>query len=104
EYTQLARYGSMVLVEHDVTFDLYQQLHQQRRTIGSWWDCWRWQRFEKAIVKSYRRVVTMSEKDARLLEIAHTTVIPNGVDLQRFRPSLEPAGFRLLFIGSFRHF
>jgi glycosyltransferase involved in cell wall biosynthesis len=31
-------------------------------------------------------------------------VIPNGVDLARFRPEPETDGQRLLFIGSFRHF
>jgi ribosomal-protein-alanine acetyltransferase len=31
-------------------------------------------------------------------------VIPNGVDLERFRPRAEAPGARVLFIGSFRHF
>ena len=33
-----------------------------------------------------------------------TTVIENGVDLERFQPDAEQSGQRLLFIGSFRHF
>jgi glycosyltransferase involved in cell wall biosynthesis len=33
-----------------------------------------------------------------------SVVIPNGVDLARFRPAPEAPGQRLLFIGSFRHF
>jgi glycosyltransferase involved in cell wall biosynthesis len=54
-------------------------------------------------------VVTMSEKD-RNMTISHglspdrTVCLPNGVDLDRFRPAggiAEPR--RLLFIGSFAH-
>ena len=29
EYTQLARYGGDVLVEHDVTFDLFEQMRRR---------------------------------------------------------------------------
>ncbi len=46
----------------------------------------------------------MSERDAALLDRPNVTVIPNGVDLARFRPEIERPGSRLLFIGSFRHF
>jgi len=77
-------------------------------------------------MKRFARVVVMSEKDRGLLEgtvgqtigfcrlpsrtgrrrntIVCPTVIPNGVDLERFVPSPETPGRRLLFIGSFRHF
>lgn len=104
EYTQLARYPGDILVEHDVTFDLYGQLHQRQQSISSWWNWVRWLRFERRAVRRYKRVVTMSEKDARLLGTSEAEVIPNGVDLDRFRPSPELPGQRLLFIGSFRHF
>lgn len=104
EYTQLAQYSGDILVEHDVSFDLYQQLYQQRPTLSRWWNLFRWRRFETAAVQRYLRVVTMSDKDADLLNIAHARPIPNGVDLSRFRPIVEPGGQRLLFIGSFRHF
>jgi polysaccharide biosynthesis protein PslH len=102
EYTYLASYGGDVLVEHDVTFDLYAQIRARRRTIGSWWDWWRWHRFETRAVKEFRTVVVMSEKDCALLGMGR--VIENGVDLTRFSPQSEPAGRSLLFIGSFRHF
>lgn len=104
EYTQLGRYAGDILVEHDVTFDLYAQLHAQRRSLSSWWDRFRWLRFERSAVRRYKRVVTMSDKDARLLGAPNVEVIPNGVSLDRFRPSPERPGQRLLFIGSFRHF
>ncbi len=104
EYTQLAEYCGDILVEHDVTFDLYEQVQAQRRTISSWWDLWRWRRFERHAVKRYRRAVAMSAKDAALLDAPHVLEIPNGVDLERFRPVPETEGQKLLFIGSFRHF
>jgi len=104
EYTQLASTGGDILVEHDVTFDLYRQIHARRRTFASWWDFARWRRYEHAALRRYRRVVAMSGKDAAMLASPHVIAIPNGVDLERFRPAPEPESQRLLFIGSFRHF
>jgi len=104
EYTQLAPYGGDVLVEHDVTHDLYRQVHEKKRSLASWWDLWRWRRFERRSLGRYRRVVAMSAKDAGLLGVPQVREIPNGVDLERFRPAPERPGQRLLFIGSFRHF
>lgn len=104
EYTQMARYAGDVLVEHDITFDLYGQVHQRERTLRSWWDRWRWQRFEQAAVARFRRVSVMSRKDSGLLPGASTMIIPNGVDLHRFQPQAETDGERLLFVGSFAHF
>jgi glycosyltransferase involved in cell wall biosynthesis len=98
EYTYLARYPGDVLVEHDVTFDLYQQM-------GARWSAWRWRRFERAALRRFRRVMAMAEKDAAMLaDPKRVRVLPNGVDLDRFRPAPEPAGQRVLFVGSFRHF
>jgi glycosyltransferase involved in cell wall biosynthesis len=108
EYTQLAEYGGDVLVEHDVTFDLFTQILHRRRTLGALWDAFRWRRFETRRVRRVRRVVVMSQKDAELLgPDVSTTVIENGVDLERFRAQAEapePSAEKLLFIGSFRHF
>ena len=104
EYTHLASYGGDVLVEHDVTWDLYSQIHAQRGTLSSWWDLWRWRRYERRAVRQFRRVVAMSEKDRLLLGAEQVRVIPNGVDLERFRPLPDPQAPNLLFVGSFRHF
>ncbi|MGO9261649.1 MAG: glycosyltransferase [Bryobacteraceae bacterium] len=108
EYTQLAEYGperEAVLVEHDVTFDLFGQIARRRRTLSAAWDLYRWRRFEMRQARRYHRVVVMSNKDAELLGPAVRSVaIENGVDLDRFRPEPESGGERLLFIGSFRHF
>ena len=105
EYTHLARYGGDVLVEHDVTFDLFGQIARRERTLAARWDSYRWMRFERRITAGYRRVVVMSKKDMELLgPRVRAEVIENGVDLERFQPQPEPEGQNLLFIGSFRHF
>jgi glycosyltransferase involved in cell wall biosynthesis len=105
EYSQLAEFGGDVLVEHDVTFDLFGQVARERRTLGAWWDYYRWRRFEKRQTARYRRVVAMSPKDAELLGPGvRAEVIENGVDLARFQSQPERPGQRLLFIGSFQHF
>ena len=104
EYTMLAPYSGDVLVEHDVTFELYRQIRDRSPGIAHRWDYWRWQRFEKKWIQRYRKVVVMSEQDRALLSRPNVAVIPNGVDLARFAPEIERPGHRLLFIGSFRHF
>jgi glycosyltransferase involved in cell wall biosynthesis len=102
EYTQLAEYGGDILVEHDVTFDLYAQIARREWTPAAWWNWFRWRRFEKRAIARYDKVVVMSKKDAEMLGTG--VVIENGVDLERFRPEPERTGQNLLFIGSFRHF
>lgn len=104
EYTQLASYPGDILVEHDITLDLYRQVHERRQTLSSWWDYFRWRRFERRALRRAAHVVVMSEKDAVLAGHPRAHVIPNGVDLRRFQPGPEPEAQRLLFIGSFRHF
>jgi ribosomal protein S18 acetylase RimI-like enzyme len=108
EYTMLAPYAGDVLVEHDVTYDLYRQVRDRLLTrtsqVSRRWDYWRWRKFETKWVKRYKRVVVMSEQDRATLNRPNVTVVPNGVDLSRFAPEIERPGQRLLFIGSFRHF
>lgn len=105
EYTQLASYAGRILVEHDITEDLYAQIHARENSLGSWWNLTRWHRFERRALAAAEAVVVMSEKDAQLAAPAATVVIPNGVDFDRFTPTPEPETTRrLLFIGSFRHF
>jgi polysaccharide biosynthesis protein PslH len=109
EYTYLAPYGGDVLVEHDVTWDLYAQVLARKtlarkKTASAWWDWKRWKRFEDRATRQFPWVVAMSEKDRELLGVAHARVVENGVDLDRFQPAPETPGRRLLFIGSFRHF
>ncbi|MBK5294178.1 MAG: GNAT family N-acetyltransferase, partial [Acidobacteriia bacterium] len=104
EYTQLASYGGDVLVEHDITFDLYRQIFRRQPSLSAWWNCWRWERFERRALRRTPVAVVMSDKDAALSAHPRARVIANGVNLDRFRPVAEPAAQRVLFIGSFRHF
>jgi hypothetical protein len=55
EYTQLAEYPGDVLVEHDVTFDLFGQIARRERTLSARWDFFRWRRFEQRAVRRYPR-------------------------------------------------
>jgi GT2 family glycosyltransferase/glycosyltransferase involved in cell wall biosynthesis len=111
EFTQMAQYAKdcegakTLLVEHDITFDLYQQMLAE----GPDWELrrqWeRWAKFERQAWGRVDCVVTMSEKDRHAVRGARQCVsLGNGVDLDRFRPSnREPERGRLLFIGSFAH-
>ncbi len=109
EFTQMAQYAGdcapakTILVEHDVTLDLYQQLLAQADDWELRYQLERWIPFEKAAWREVDRVVTMSESD-RALVGDRAVALANGVDLDRFRPSTEPPEpRRLLFIGSFAH-
>lgn len=104
EYTHLASYPGDILTAHDITADLYAQLYRLAPSWSNWWNWRRWRWFEHRALGRYRRVVVMSEKDAAWVAGARTAVIPNGVDLERFRPTAEPDAQRVLFVGSFRHF
>ncbi|MDQ2898502.1 MAG: glycosyltransferase family 4 protein [Acidobacteriota bacterium] len=105
EYTQLARYRGDILVEHDITFDLFRQVFRDRRTPMNWWNYFRWRCFEEQAFWNFPAIVAMSRKDVRLLaDPQRGRVVENGVDLERFVPRGEGGGGKLLFIGSFRHF
>jgi glycosyltransferase involved in cell wall biosynthesis len=111
EFTQMAQYAAdcspakTVMVEHDVTIDLYRQL----LSLNDDWDLRRqlrrWTRFETEAWGNVDCVVTMSEKDRLSIHGARRVVtLANGVDLERFQPAAcEPEQNRLLFIGSFAH-
>jgi GT2 family glycosyltransferase/glycosyltransferase involved in cell wall biosynthesis len=110
EFTQMAQYAEecgtvpTVLVEHDVTLDLYEQL---ARTDPNWEtreQLKRWERFERAAWRTVDCVVAMSEKDRGMIAARRCEVLGNGVDLHRFRPREgEPEEKRILFLGSFQH-
>lgn len=108
EFTQMALYAPdcapahTILVEHDITYDLYGQMVARQEDWETRRQHERWIKFETAAWLQVDRVVVMSENDRRFISGAVT--IPNGVDLERFRPSSrEPDPRRLLFIGSFAH-
>jgi len=111
EFTQMAQYADeagaarTVLVEHDITFDLHRQLAGCCEDWDAQRQYRRWLRYETAAWRRVDCVVVMSEKDRRAVHGARQLAcLPNGVDLERFRPTdAEPEPKRLLFIGSFAH-
>ncbi len=111
EFTQMAQYSKdcapakTLLVEHDITLDLYQQLLAQSDDWETRRQWERWRRFETGAWSEVDCVVTMSEKDRNMVTGARRCVaVANGVDLERFQPcDSEPEQARLLFIGSFGH-
>ena len=110
EFTQIAQYqpdckpAKTILVEHDITLDLYAQLLQDREDWETRYQYERWVRFETEAWKSFDAVVAMSDKDRQTITGTRAVAIMNGVDLVRFQPSEEqPENVRMLFIGSFGH-
>jgi GT2 family glycosyltransferase/glycosyltransferase involved in cell wall biosynthesis len=111
EFTQMAQYAAAcspartILVEHDITFDLAQQLVDRKagdRELEQ--QLKRWRDFETAAWSRVDCVVAMSGKDREAITAKHVACLPNGVDTDRFQPhGLEPERGRLLFIGSFAH-
>ncbi len=114
EFTQMAQYApdcapaKTLLVEHDVTFDLYQQLLKAGEDWETRRQYERWVRFETRAWGEVGGVVVMSDRDrtqvVERVPDAPVTVLANGVDIDRFQPCGQaPEPGRLLFIGSFQH-
>lgn len=120
EYTHLAGYREAapqtpaVLVEHDVTFSLHEQLYLsaasegERRRARAEYD--RWRRYESHWLKQYDAVAVMSDEEKGKAVAAgapesRTWVVPNGVDTERFHPAESEAegSPEILYVGSFRH-
>ncbi|MBK5293372.1 MAG: glycosyltransferase [Acidobacteriia bacterium] len=93
EFTQMAQYAvecapaPVILVEHDVTLDLYAQLLQGGEDWETRQQYERWVQFEQKAWGEVDVVVTMSEKDRRGVQGRRVECLPNGVDLERFRPA-----------------
>jgi glycosyltransferase involved in cell wall biosynthesis len=115
EYTQMAEYrdstGAVptILVEHDITFTLYRQLAEFNGLAETHKEFVRWREFERAALQCSNIVWTMSAEE-RSVALDHggtharTRVVPNGVDIRRFKPAPKPEGPPVvLFVGSFRH-
>lgn len=110
EFTQLAQYAAdcapakTLLVEHDITMDLFEQLLRQGEEWETRRQYERWVRFETDAWRRVDVVVTMSEKDRAAVTGGRAVTLANGVDLERFRPGpAEPEPGRILFIGAFQH-
>jgi glycosyltransferase involved in cell wall biosynthesis/GT2 family glycosyltransferase len=110
EFTQMAQYAAdcfpakTILVEHDVTLDLYAQLLERGEDWETRQQYSRWVSFEQSTWRQVDAIVAMSDKDRASIHSTKAVTIPNGVDLARFTPSgSRPEPGRILFIGSFAH-
>ncbi len=110
EFTPMAQYArdchpaKTILVEHDITFDLHQQLNKTNPGWEARQQLAKWKSFETAAWGTVDYVVAMSEKDCAVIGGSRARCLPNGVDLGRYQPSRdEPEPGRILFIGSFTH-
>jgi GT2 family glycosyltransferase/glycosyltransferase involved in cell wall biosynthesis len=115
EFTWMTQYADAcypaktILVEHDITFDLQQQLLAISPGSGPAQleleqQLEKWRAFETAAWNAVHCVVTMSAKDTQMVTARTVACLPNGVDCERFQPQVsEPDERRLLLIGSFAH-
>ncbi|MBI4907596.1 MAG: glycosyltransferase [Acidobacteria bacterium] len=114
EFTWMAQYASdcapvpTIMVEHDITYDLQQQLLAQSEDWETRRQCERWRRHEHEMWRKVDAVVVMSEKDRHTVAAetkdTRAVVLANGVDLHRFQSAgQDPEPRRILFIGSFAH-
>ena len=119
EFTWMAQYAGAcqpaktILVEHDITFDLQQQLLAIAPGSGTervelQQQLKKWRAFETAAWGAVDCVVAMSAKDTQTVTAHSVACLPNGVDCERFHPETselasEPDPQRLLLIGSFAH-
>ena len=115
EYTHIAAFrGSAphlpaILVEHDLTFNLYHQLAEKDGGAEAWREYKRWHNFEQFWLRTFDSVWTVSEEDREAaLAVGSspggTFAVPNGVDTRRFVPWDDPADApEIFYVGSFRH-
>ncbi|HEY3836203.1 MAG TPA: glycosyltransferase family 4 protein [Bryobacteraceae bacterium] len=115
EYTDLAAYRETVpdkpaiLVEHDITYTLYRQFADREQNPALIEEYQRWHKFETERLRTFDSVFVMSPQDQDEAVRAgasrqRTFVIPNGVDLHRFRALPPPDGDpEVFYVGSFRH-
>ena len=99
-----------ILVEHDLTFTLYRQLAEtQTQSPRPTPNTTRWLEFERRWLKAYDGVWTVSEDDREIAlresgrRADRTFNVPNGVDVDRFRPEPGEQSGEIFYVGIFRH-
>lgn len=115
EYTHMAHFRDAaphvpaILVEHDLTFTLYRQFADAKPGSDADAEYRRWLEFERRWLKTYDGVWTVSENDRELAaresgrSLQRTFAVPNGVDVDLYRPEPAGPGQEILYVGSFRH-
>jgi glycosyltransferase involved in cell wall biosynthesis len=108
EFTWMAQFADAcgrvpkILVEHDITFDLWEQRVRVEPSPDNRRELEAWRRFETEAWGWFDRVAVMSEVDAERVG-PRAVVILNGVDGSRFQALGAGEDRRVLFVGSFRH-
>jgi glycosyltransferase involved in cell wall biosynthesis len=116
EYTDMAAYREAlpqcpaILVEHDLTYTLHRQFMERDDSPAVHQEYERWLKFETERLRIFDCVFVMSQQDHDEAVQAgsnrqRTYVIPNGVDLERFRalPPSPQTDAEIFYVGSFRH-
>jgi sugar transferase (PEP-CTERM/EpsH1 system associated) len=91
----------LVLDEHNVEYEVLFRMYQNERSLPrrafSWLEYLRFRRFEQSAWRDVDGCLVCSEREADLLRAREpdlpVTVVPNGVDIDHFRPapaSVEP--------------
>ncbi|WP_303748855.1 glycosyltransferase family 4 protein [Stenotrophomonas pigmentata] len=99
-----------LLSEHNVESTLaevtYSRLPAVFRPLARL-DRWRYQRWERQVVGAARKVVVLTEDDAKVLAAYSQqpiAVVVNGTDTEAFAEVLaDPASGRILFVGNFEY-
>ncbi len=116
EYTDMAGYREAaprhpaILVEHDLTYTLHRQFMDRDASPAVKQEYERWLKFETERLRAFESVFVMSAEDQdEAVRVGsnrhHTYVIPNGVDLEKFRalPRSPQSTPEIFYVGSFRH-
>lgn len=100
------RSGRWAITLHNLMSVRYRQRAavSPRPRIRRLWeaDARRAEAWERRIVRRYDLTIAVSDEDARDLA-GPVAVVPNGVDLTRFRATPLPPGHKIIFSGSFNY-
>lgn len=100
----------LLLVEHNIEYIVYERFAKKSpfflRTL-LFWDIAKIKRAEQRAWKRSTHIATVSDEDRKVIGLANTSVIPNGVDLEAFiytekDHQLEAREQKILYIGDFK--
>jgi len=98
----------VVLVEHNIEYLVYERFVKKSPVLFKpflYLDILKLKRAEMYFWKKAKKIIAVSKKEAELMNRVDVEVVPNGVDLDKFKmKKLPPSqnGKRILFIGDFK--
>lgn len=98
----------VVLVEHNIEYLVYERFVKKSPVLSKpflYLDILKLKRAEIYFWKKANKLVAVSKKEAELMNRVDVEVVPNGVDLDKFKMKKIPPsqnGKRVLFIGDFK--